>query len=134
MRRLPEDFRKATRHSFQKAKTAILPGTKIVLLERAKVLMRTALEHGRAWANLDTLRNGAWSVSRLDDLKIELSKLKPAQTIGVKSDVYVRLLRASPLTAQETQRMLMREFNCEVQFRGDGMVWFVKNSTSETTN
>jgi hypothetical protein len=85
----------------------------------------------RAWANLHTLRDVTGFVSTLDELKAELRSLKPGRTMGVRANAYPKLLDANPdVDAGATQRMLMREYNCEVQFRGDGMVWFVKNGTS----
>jgi hypothetical protein len=123
-----KNFRNAGQKCLETAKKAVSPATRDVFLQRAKVFTRMAIEFERALAIQD--ERGASSISTLDQLKDELGRLERGRAIHVPADTFIKLLTSSRDDAWTTIQTLQREHDCEIQYSGVGMAWFIKKMNS----
>jgi hypothetical protein len=122
---LPEDFRDRARDCLAKARRTINGQTRDVLIERAMVLGQAAVQAERGLALMDRFR----TPRTLDELKRQLAELAPRQSVSMRTSEYNKLFGGSPKADDgwaET-RALSKRFDCDIEFRPDNWVWFIKN-------
>src|SRR5262245_54705097 len=91
---LPEDFRDRARNCLAKARRTLNGRSKEVLIERAKVLGRVAIQAERGMALMDSVR----TPGTLDELKRQLAELAPGRSLAMRTSTYNTLFEDEPGT------------------------------------
>jgi hypothetical protein len=92
-----------------------------VLRSVAISLKSAAARNGQAVAG--GLRLVQSKVKTLDSLRRELSQLSPGMKLALQVSDFIFLCQRD---AWHESHRLAKEFECDAEFRPDGMIWFVK--------
>jgi hypothetical protein len=126
----PDYFINRAKRCWELAKGIRDPAFAQAFVERANVFRSVAISLEGAVA-----RNGQAGAVRpsllqsrartLGSLRRELSQLSPGMRLALEVSDYIVLC---PRDAWHESRRLAEEFGCDVEFRPDGKIWFVKSA------
>jgi hypothetical protein len=97
----------------------------MILMERARLLIQTAIETGRSMAIVDYFTQPG----TLDDLKRRLAKLRPGYSTSVELSTYMELF---DLNGHVSADAFSRQYDCDVRFDESGFVRFLKHKSSQS--